>query len=139
MINRPLRECVSVTLVASLLVFNHLHCQCKDKLSPLEMEQMLQNQWHQWHADGGYMNLHVHQHVGNIVHLHVHHHVPRHSTSACSSATISPNSLTTSAIPWETSIAYTSKTWSKLSPKIWGGKCPGGKCSKIKNLCLDTF
>ena len=94
---------------------------------------------HQWHADGGYMNLHVHQHVGNIVHFHVHHHVPRHSTSACSSATISPNSLTTSAIPWETSIAYTSKTWSKLSPKIWGGKCPGGKCSKIKNLCLDTF
>ena len=45
-----------------------------------------------------------------------------------------PSSATNSTIPWETSTAFSSRTWSILwsgkCPKIWGGKCPGGKCTR---------
>ena len=52
----------------------------------------------------------------------------------CLSATIPPNSLTSSTIPWETSTAFLSRTWSILwsgeCPKIWGAKCLDGKCTR---------
>ena len=50
----------------------------------------------------------------------------------CLSATIPPNSLTSSTIPWETSTAFSSRTWSIL----WSGECPkiwGGKCTRINS------
>ena len=50
----------------------------------------------------------------------------------CLSATIPPNSLTSSTISWETSTAFSSRTWSIL----WSGECPkiwGGKCTRINS------
>ena len=63
----------------------------------------------------------------------------------CLSATIPPNSLTSSTIPWETSTAFSSRTWSILwsgeCPKIWGGNLTvhGLKCKFSHSSGLSSF